>query len=81
DDSDLGSIPVTVDVPALEPERVAKALHAGLVRAQALRVSGLIWSAALVCQNQFVSTTSVQAVRLGAAQTRQKDAQTGLLLA
>jgi ApbE superfamily uncharacterized protein (UPF0280 family) len=81
DDSDLGAIPVTVDVPVLEPELVAQALHAGLMRAQALRVSGLIWSAALVCQNQFVSTTSGEAVRLDATPTRQKDARTGLLFA
>lgn len=69
DDSDLGLIPVTVDVPALEPELVAQALQAGLMRAQALRVSGLIWSAALVCQNQFVSTANVDTLRLGAAPT------------
>lgn len=81
DDSDLGFIPVTVDVPALEPDLVAHALHAGLMRAQALRMSGLIWSAALVCQNQFVSTASVEAVRLDATPTRQKDARTGLLFA
>ena len=81
DDSDLGLIPVTVDVPALEPELVAQALHAGLMRAQALRVSDLIWSAALVCQNQFVSTTSVDTVRLGSAPMRQQDARAGLLFA
>lgn len=56
DDSDLGGLPVTVDVPALEPAQVWKALQAGLLRAQALRAAGLIWSAALVCQNQVVST-------------------------
>ncbi len=56
DDSDLGEIPVTVDVPALEPNLVRQALHAGLLRAQALQRAGLIWSAALVCQQQIVTT-------------------------
>jgi uncharacterized protein len=52
DNSDLGDIAVTVDVPRLEPALVQAALHAGLVRAQALQAAGLIWSAALVCQSQ-----------------------------
>lgn len=56
DDTDLGSIPVTVDVPPLEPALVQQALRAGLRRAQELRAAGLIWSAALVCQNQIVTT-------------------------
>ena len=55
DDSDLGSIPVTVQVPELEPELVARALNAGLKRANELRTAGLIWSAVLVCQNQVVT--------------------------
>ncbi len=81
DDSDLGVIPVTVDVPALEPELVAQALQVGLIRAQALRAAGLIWSAALVCQDQFVSTGTVDTVRLRAAPTRQEEARTGLQFA
>lgn len=56
DDCDLGAIAVTVDVPPLEPALVQQALLAGLKRAQALRAAGLIWSAALVCQNQVVTT-------------------------
>jgi uncharacterized protein len=52
DDSDLGAIPVTVDVALLEPSLVQFALCAGLARAQALQAAGLIWAAALVCQNQ-----------------------------
>ena len=56
DDSDLGALLVTVEVPPLEPALVQQALQAGLLRAQALRAAGLIWSAALVCQNQLVST-------------------------
>lgn len=56
DDSDLGAIPVTVEVPPLAPEQVRQALHAGLQRARELRAAGLIWSAALVCQHQIVAT-------------------------
>jgi uncharacterized protein len=52
DDSDLGDIPVTVEVPRLESELVQRALRAGLACAQALQAQGLIWSAALVCQHQ-----------------------------
>ncbi|MGH8859576.1 MAG: UPF0280 family protein, partial [Polaromonas sp.] len=56
DDTDLGTIPVTVDVPLLESDLVQQALRAGLRRAQELRAAGLIWSAALVCQNQITTT-------------------------
>lgn len=56
DNSDLGGLAVTVDVPPLEPMLVQQALRAGLRRAQALRAAGLIWSAALICQNQIAST-------------------------
>jgi ApbE superfamily uncharacterized protein (UPF0280 family) len=58
DDSDLGAIPVTVEVPVLEPELVSRALHAGLRRAQTLRAAGLIWSAVLVCQGRFMTTAA-----------------------
>jgi ApbE superfamily uncharacterized protein (UPF0280 family) len=56
DDSDLGDIAVTVDVPPLEPKLVQQALRAGLQRAQSLQRASLIWSAALVCQQQIVTT-------------------------
>lgn len=56
DDSDLGDIPVTVDVPPLAPERVAAALQRGLKRARDLQGRGLVWSAALTCQGQLVHT-------------------------
>ena len=56
DDTDLGEIPVTVDVPPLEPALVLRALREGLKRAEALRAAGLIWSAAMICQNQVIST-------------------------
>lgn len=53
DDSDLGDIPVTVDVAALPPTQVQHALAAGVLRASVLQRAGLIWSAALVCQGQW----------------------------
>jgi len=52
DDSDLGDIPVTLDVPPLAHEQVQAALRAGLKRARALQTRGLIWSAALICQGR-----------------------------
>lgn len=64
DDSDLGLLPVTVDVPMLEPALVQRALRAGLRRAQTLRAAGLIWSAALICQNQIVSTDTATVAAL-----------------
>lgn len=70
DDTDLGTIPVTVDVPPLEPALVQQALRAGLKHAQALRAAGLIWSAALVCQNQLVTTDAATA---GAPENRHAD--------
>lgn len=64
DDTDLGEILVTVDVPTLEANTVQRALRAGLERAQALQAEGLIWSAALVCQNQLVTTSGTTSQRL-----------------
>ncbi len=55
DDSDLGDIAVTVQVPLLPADTVHRALAAGRRRARELRASGLLWSAALVCQG-WVST-------------------------
>ena len=54
DDSDLGDIAVTVDVPPLPPALVRAALSAGWRRARDLQAAGLIHRAALVCQGQFV---------------------------
>lgn len=56
DDSDLGALLVTVDVPRLEPQCVQRALQSGLRCARRLQASGLIWSAALICQNQTLTT-------------------------
>ena len=52
DDSDLGTLPVTVDVPPLEPHLVEQALAAGLARARELRDAGLVWGALLTCQGR-----------------------------
>jgi ApbE superfamily uncharacterized protein (UPF0280 family) len=62
DDSDLGDLPVTVDVPPLPPELVQRALQAGERRARELQRDGLIHAAVLVCQRAWirVSAESVQ---------------------
>lgn len=78
DDTDLGSIPVTVDVPPLEPTLVEQALRAGLRRAQELRAAGLIWSAALVCQGQITTTGNTA---LGLLENRRTDMQVGSVFA
>jgi ApbE superfamily uncharacterized protein (UPF0280 family) len=52
DDTDLGAIPVTVDVPALPPAQVADALRQGELCARTLLARGHIVAAALVCQGQ-----------------------------
>ena len=53
DDSDLGDIPVTVDVAVLDPAQVKRALDAGAVCARALQHAGHIHAAMLVCQGQW----------------------------
>ena len=69
DDSDLGDIPVTVDVPRLAAEQVRAALQAGALRARALQRDGLIHSAVLVCQHRAlgVEAEASSAPRLAAA--------------
>jgi ApbE superfamily uncharacterized protein (UPF0280 family) len=57
DDTDLGEMLVTIDVPLLEEETVRRALRSGLERAHTFQAEGLIWSAALVCQNQLMTTS------------------------
>ena len=54
DDSDLGDMLVTVEVPRLSHDNVRAALAAGQRQANALASRGLIESAVLVCQGQFV---------------------------
>ena len=58
DDSDLGSIPVTVDLPPLDHAAVLRALQAGLRRAESLQGAGLIGAALLVCQGLAMGTRS-----------------------
>jgi ApbE superfamily uncharacterized protein (UPF0280 family) len=53
DDSDLGSIPVTVDVPPLAPAQVRHALDAGAACARTLQRGGQAWAALLVCQGRW----------------------------
>jgi uncharacterized protein len=53
DDSDLGDIAVTVDVPLLAPATVRRALDAGAARARSLQTGGNAWAAMLVCQGQW----------------------------
>jgi ApbE superfamily uncharacterized protein (UPF0280 family) len=61
DDSDLGDLAVTVDVPPLPQEQVRRALTRGLQKAQELQAQGLLWGALLACQGQYAATPSVQA--------------------
>ena len=58
DDSDLGEIEVTVDVPVLEPALVQHALKAGQRRARELQREGLIHAAVLVCQGAWLRVDS-----------------------
>lgn len=55
DDSDLGELPVTVNVPPLAGEQVQAALLSGVRRARALQRDGLIHAALLVCQHRASS--------------------------
>lgn len=52
DDSDLGDLPVTVDVGLLSAQQVEQALDNGARRARALRAQGLIEAAYLQLQRQ-----------------------------
>jgi ApbE superfamily uncharacterized protein (UPF0280 family) len=69
DDTDLGDIPVTVDVPPLNRSTVETALRSGARRARELRAAGLVWSAALVCQGRLLTTDddSIALLQGGAA--------------
>ncbi|HUP06866.1 MAG TPA: UPF0280 family protein [Caldimonas sp.] len=62
DGTDLGTIPVTVDVPPLGAALVRRALAAGLARARALREAALVEAAALVCQGIAVTTGRADAM-------------------
>jgi hypothetical protein len=55
DDSDLGEIPVTVDVPPLEDALVREAIASGLARAREIERAGLLATALIVCQGRSAS--------------------------
>jgi uncharacterized protein len=55
DDSDLGDLLVTANVPPLAGEQVQRALQAGQQRAHELLREGLIHAAVLVCQQRVVT--------------------------
>src|SRR5207247_1036773 len=64
DDSDLGDLLVTVDVPLLPPDTVQAALERGRRRADDLRRDGLIHSALLVCQQHAAQVAPAPAIRV-----------------
>jgi ApbE superfamily uncharacterized protein (UPF0280 family) len=64
DDSDLGELLVTVDVPALPADTVQAALERGRRRAHDLQRDGLIHSALLVCQQQAARVDPAPAIRV-----------------
>ena len=66
DDSDLGDLPITVDVPRLGTEAVRRALSAGLRMARRCRADGLIASCTLVCQGLAAATEDRQSRSPGA---------------
>jgi len=64
DDSDLGELLVTVDVPTLPPAAVQAALERGRRRADDLRRDGLIHSALLVCQQHAARVDPASGIRV-----------------
>jgi ApbE superfamily uncharacterized protein (UPF0280 family) len=54
-DSDLGNIPVTIDVGPLAPSQIAAALDAGVVRADELHHKGLVFAALLSLAGEWRS--------------------------
>jgi len=62
DDSDLGAIAVTVDVPPLPPEAVQRALRRGLACARRLQAAGHLHAALLACQGSLARLATVPAL-------------------
>lgn len=62
DDSDLGAIAVTVDVPPLPPEAVQHALQRGLACARRLQAAGRLHAALLACQGSLARLTPAPAL-------------------
>ena len=54
-DSDLGDLPVVIDVGPLTPSQIAAALDAGVARAEAMRHAGLIEAALLTLAGEWRS--------------------------
>lgn len=54
-DSDLGDLPVVVDMGPLTPHQIAEALDAGVVRSEAMRREGLIEAALLTLGGEWRS--------------------------
>ena len=67
DDSDLGSILVTVQVPPLPAVQVQAALQQGLACARQLQRAGLVNSALLACQGQLVRLPAVESLECALA--------------
>lgn len=67
DDSDLGEIPVTVDVPAFTPAERDRALAGGLAVARALQARGLLHAAVLACQGSLAMLPPLPALQSAAA--------------
>ena len=64
DDSDLGEILVTVDVPALSPDRLEQALQQGVSVAHRLQARGLVHAVLLVCQGSLARLDALPALEL-----------------
>jgi len=58
DDTDLGGLPVVVEVPALASQSIERALRNGALRARKLHDQGLLDAAVLVCQGRAASVGS-----------------------
>ena len=62
DDTDLGELPVVVEVPALAAASIDRALRNGAQRARKLHDRGLLAAAVLVCQGRAASVGSLAGV-------------------
>lgn len=67
DESDLGALPVTVEVGMLMPTQVRAALENGVCRAAELRAQGLIVAAYLQLQGQMLVVGGVDRIAAGRA--------------
>jgi uncharacterized protein len=64
-DSDLGDLPVTVDVGPLAPAQIAAALDAGVACAEGMHRAGLIEAALLTLAGEWRSTVVIPALVAG----------------